>query len=170
MNSTRDLTHKRNKSQAHFISDMGSAIYSQHDLEIAQRADSEKTLERMKSDKVEAMSETITQVDTTTTTISGGVKHDGGKVMYHLFPLEAFDEINKVLAFGATKYAERNWEKGINFSRLFNSTLRHLFSWWRGENLDPETNLSHLAHAATNVIFLLTFVLRKQTDLDNRPK
>lgn len=51
----------------------------------------------------------------------------------------------------------RNWEKGFKWSRLFGSTLRHLFAWYRGETIDPESGLNHLSHAACNIIFLLEF-------------
>lgn len=171
-----NLIHKRNKSQLRFLEDMWAAIYSEDYIEEFDPVTN--TIVRRSSRMAQdTNSETVPQVDLEEPVMSdvrethiSGVKYDSGKVEYHLFPFETFDEINKVLMFGAGKYDPRNWEKGINFNRLFNSTLRHLFSWWRGEDLDPETNLSHLAHAATNVIFLLAFVLRGRTDLDNRPE
>lgn len=98
-----------------------------------------------------------------------GVKFDDGKPDLSLLPPEALTEIAKVLTFGAKKYAAHNWRKGFKWTRVFASTLRHLFAWLRGEDLDPETGLSHLAHAGCNVLFLLTFVLTK-TGEDDRYK
>jgi hypothetical protein len=43
------------------------------------------------------------------------------------------------------------------WSRLISSTLRHLFAFMRGENQDPETGRSHLAHAICGLLFLLEY-------------
>lgn len=98
-----------------------------------------------------------------------GTKHDSGKSPWHLLPFDAVGDIVKVLEFGSRKYAERNWEKGIAYSRVFAAAQRHLTSWWQGEDKDPESGLSHLAHASCCTLFLLAFVARKRTDLDDRP-
>ena len=99
-----------------------------------------------------------------------GLKFDNGKTRYELVPPEALEEITKVLTFGATKYADRNWEKGIKYSRVFGACMRHLWAWWRGEDKDPETGLSHLAHAGCCIFFLLTFEQRKMDDFNDSPR
>jgi hypothetical protein len=99
-----------------------------------------------------------------------GTKHDSGKDPWDLAPWDSFREVVRVLAFGATKYAPRNWEKGIVFSRLYAATIRHLTAWWNGEDVDPETKTSHLANAMCDVGFLLAFVIRGRKDLDDRPR
>jgi hypothetical protein len=40
---------------------------------------------------------------------------------------------------------------------FFAALLRHLFAWWRGEELDPESGLSHLAHAGCCLMFLMEY-------------
>lgn len=55
---------------------------------------------------------------------------------------------------------ERNWEKGMDWSRPFSALMRHMWSWWRGENVDPETGYSHLAHAGCCVLFLMRYEKR----------
>jgi hypothetical protein len=87
------------------------------------------------------------------------VKYDSGKTDWSLMPFEAVEEINKVLEFGARKYAAHNWTQGDGFryTRVLSSLFRHLFAWSRGEDLDPESGLSHLAHAGCNVIFLIYY-------------
>lgn len=97
-----------------------------------------------------------------------GFKADAGKLPYHLLPPDAVEEILKVLEFGANKYAPRNWEKGMAWSRPFSALMRHMWAWWRGENADPETGLSHLAHAGCCILFLLGYELRKIGE-DDRP-
>ena len=78
-------------------------------------------------------------------------------------PFEALEEINKVLEFGATKYSANNWQEGTGFkySRVLNSLLRHVFAFMRGEDKDPESGLSHMAHAGCNVLFILYYLKKK---------
>jgi len=101
-------------------------------------------------------------------------KHDGGKTDWSLLPWDAVEEIIKVLQFGAGKYSPWNWAEngGFKFNRLFNSSMRHFVAWfWRREDNDPETGLSHMAHLGCNVLFLLHYVLNgnKFKTNDNRP-
>lgn len=90
---------------------------------------------------------------------AGGTKHDGEKVRLELLPTRALEEIGKVLTFGAKKYDAWNWAKGFAWSRLIGATFRHLFAFARGEDKDPETGLSHLAHAGCCILFLLEHFL-----------
>jgi hypothetical protein len=91
---------------------------------------------------------------------AGAVKADAGKLPLELVPTRPLEAVAAVLAFGARKYAANNWRKGLAFSRVYAAVLRHLFAWWRGEDNDPETGLSHLAHARCELDFLLEYTLR----------
>lgn len=98
-------------------------------------------------------------------------KHDQGKTNWSLMPFEALEEINKVLEFGAIKYAEHNWQlgSGFKYTRVINSLLRHVFAFMRGEDNDPESGLSHIAHAGCNIVFLLHYIKnKKRYSNDNR--
>lgn len=96
-----------------------------------------------------------------------GVKHDAEKDRIELFPPEALFAISRVLTFGAKKYADRNWEKGMAWSRCFGACMRHLWAWWAGRaptsksflfgDLDEETQMSHLWHAGCCIVFLITY-------------
>lgn len=98
-----------------------------------------------------------------------GLKYDTGKLRYDLYPPEALAGTTRILTFGASKYADRNWENGIKFGRVFAALMRHLWAWWRGEDVDPETNESHLDHAGCCIAFLQTYVHRNMRDFDDRP-
>lgn len=97
-----------------------------------------------------------------------GRKDDGGKARHDLIPPELPEAISAVLTFGASKYGERNWEKGMNWGRPFAALMRHMWSWWRGEKADPETGMSHLWHAGCCIAFLIAFEQR-QKGIDDRP-
>ena len=90
-----------------------------------------------------------------------GVKHDEGKAPLALLSGAALTEIAKVLEFGSRKYSSWNWKGGFKWSRLSSAALRHLFAWLGGEDKDPETGLSHLAHLGCCVMFLLDFEVNK---------
>jgi len=90
-----------------------------------------------------------------------GVKFDGDKKLRpELIAPEMIESLSIVLAYGAKKYEDRNWEKGMKWSRPFGALMRHMWAWWKGEDNDPETGFSHLAHAACCIMFLLTYVTR----------
>lgn len=85
------------------------------------------------------------------------VKYDQGKPAFDLLPARALEEVAKVYGFGATKYARRNWEKGLHWCRVYGAILRHAMAWMRGETLDPETGLHHMAHAAFGCLALVEY-------------
>lgn len=101
--------------------------------------------------------------------MSGGTKFDQDKPRMELLPSVALEEIAKVLTFGAKKYADHNWKKGISFSRLLGAAFRHLTAYIRGEDKDPESGLSHLAHLGCCIMFLLWHE-KYRKDLDDRSK
>lgn len=103
-------------------------------------------------------------------TQSAGIKHDTGKPRLDLIPPECLEEVAKVLAFGADKYSDWNWAKGFKWSRLYGATLRHLYAHMRGESKDKETDISHLAHATCNLLFLVYHELHQVGEDDRHPR
>lgn len=99
---------------------------------------------------------------------SVAMKFDTGKTDWTLMPFDALEEINKVLDFGAKKYAAHNWKKnaGFKYSRVLGSLMRHIYAYIRGQDNDPESGLSHLAHAGCNILFLLYY--NKYKDVYNK--
>jgi len=88
------------------------------------------------------------------------VKDDNAKTRYDLLPPEFLEETARVLTFGAQKYSAHNWAQGASWSRYFSAMMRHMWAWWRGEDNDPETGFSHLAHAACCLSFLIAYQRR----------
>ena len=100
---------------------------------------------------------------------ASGIKYDSEKPKMNLLPPKAIVEISKVLTFGAEKYDAENWRKLDDLQNRYTAgALRHIFAHMDGEELDPETNLSHLAHAMCCLLFKLEIELEeriKETEL-----
>lgn len=99
----------------------------------------------------------------------------GGQKGAKLAELGAVDpwaliEVAKVAGFGARKYERYNFAKGYRWSLNFDAMLRHLLAFWGGEDLDPESKLPHLAHAAWHCLALLSFSGRGRGTDDRFPR
>jgi len=100
--------------------------------------------------------------------LTKGAKYDGEKLRYDLIPPEALEELARVFTIGARKYEDRNWEKGINFGRIYAAMLRHLQAWYQGEDIDPEGGQHHLSSVAWGAFALMTYQLREMNTYDDR--
>jgi hypothetical protein len=99
-----------------------------------------------------------------------GTKHDSGKARFDLLPAFPLEQMAHLYTFGAKKYADRNWEKGISYSRIFAALMRHAWAFWRGEDNDPEHKLHHMTSVAWCAFALVEYWHKKREDLDDRPK
>lgn len=84
-------------------------------------------------------------------------KADAGKPLAHLLLSPGGIAIAKALTHGAAKYKDQyNYRrgKGLAYTRLAGAACRHIAAWLCREPVDPESGLSHLAHAGACVIML----------------
>lgn len=85
-----------------------------------------------------------------------GLKYDSDKLRWDLLPIDTIEDVVKILTFGANKYGPDNWQGLDNFEdRYYGALMRHITAWRKGEKMDEESGLSHLAHAMCNLVFLL---------------
>jgi len=105
-----------------------------------------------------------------------GIKYDQDKLPYHLLPYDALDEVVKVLQHGAKKYSSRNWEQGIEYSRLYSAATRHAKDFFQyREQFDNDSGIHPIAHSICNLLFLLALDLRRHPllkmtrEIDDRP-
>lgn len=78
-----------------------------------------------------------------------------------LIPTAPLEQVGHVLALGAAKYGTYNWCSGTRWGRLYRALLSHAWAWWRGEDLDPESGRSHLAHCICCLLFLMEYQRNK---------
>lgn len=87
------------------------------------------------------------------------VRHNQDKLRVDLIPTQLTESVAKVLTFGAKKYSPNNW-KGFTKEQqdeILGSLLRHILEYQKGNKIDSESGLHHLAHAACNIAFILYF-------------
>jgi len=101
--------------------------------------------------------------------VAGGLRYNDGKRRVDLLDIDALNGTADVLTYGANKYEERNWEKGMPWSKVISSLLRHTFAFWAGEDIDPESGLPHVDHIACNAMFLQAYFRRNRAE-DDRPR
>lgn len=97
------------------------------------------------------------------------LKYDGEKPRMDLLPTAPLVGVAEILTFGANKYAAHNWRAGFDYSRLIGAAYRHISSFNDGEDLDPESQKSHIDHAICTLMFL-SEQLKKGTGNDDRYK
>lgn len=98
-----------------------------------------------------------------------GKRHNQGKPKWSLVPQSALIPMVRVLEFGATKYAPFNWQKGLLVTEICESLKRHLDSYMEGEDIDPESKISHIGHIQCNSMFL-SWIIEHKPELDDRYK
>ncbi|MFR7489171.1 MAG: dATP/dGTP diphosphohydrolase domain-containing protein [Romboutsia timonensis] len=87
-----------------------------------------------------------------------GKKNDfqDGKLRWDLLPLEEIEDIVKLYTAGSIKYGDNNWQGLENgYQRYKAAMLRHLLEYEKGNKIDEETKVNHLAAVAWNAIAML---------------
>ena len=99
----------------------------------------------------------------------GGMRFNSGKLPIELVPTSAMYALADVLEYGATKYDDHNWRRGMKWSIPYSCAMRHLLKWFEGEERDEESGKEHLSHVMANIAMLIEF---KSTckELDDRFK
>ena len=75
-------------------------------------------------------------------------------------------EIGLGMAEGAIKYGRHNYRTiGVRASVYYDAAMRHLMSWWEGEDLDPDSGLSHISKCIASLVVLRdAMIMSKMTD------
>lgn len=84
-------------------------------------------------------------------------------------PAPVLLEIGLAMLEGARKYSRHNYRiAGVRASVYYDSTMRHLMAWWEGEDIDPDSGLSHIVKAISGLI-VLRDSMRQGNWTDDRP-
>jgi hypothetical protein len=93
------------------------------------------------------------------------------KVPYHLVPSNVIGELSLAFLEGARKYKAYNWRvAGVRASVYLDALERHLKAWENGEDLDPDSGLSHITKALACLVVLRDAMLLDKWVDDRPPK
>jgi Domain of unknown function (DUF5664) len=99
--------------------------------------------------------------------MSEAKKYDQGKPQLSLNPTEALNEMARAFEYGMKKYGRNNFKKGHAWTRCIDATLRHTMAFSHGEDNDPESGYSHIAHALASLA-MLSYHMVNHPELDDR--
>jgi hypothetical protein len=94
------------------------------------------------------------------------------KAPMHLLPPYALEQCSWVHKLGASKYGAYNWrDTGVCATTYVSAIMRHLNAWRDGEDLDPESGISHIAHiaASCNILLDAAHCDKLQDDRNKKP-
>lgn len=91
------------------------------------------------------------------------------KVPASTVPAQVIAEVGLGLLDGAVKYGRHNYRVvGVRASIYYDATMRHLWDWWEGEDLDPDSGLNHISKAISSLVVLRDAMIQG-TWADDRP-
>lgn len=91
------------------------------------------------------------------------------KVEFTLVPIRGLEEEVRAMMHGVHKHGKDGWRGTVPVCPLLDKTLRHIFQFLSGEDIDPESGLHHLGKAKADLGMAIENLLTNP-ELDDRPK
>jgi hypothetical protein len=86
-------------------------------------------------------------------------------------PATVLAELGVAMLEGATKYGRHNFRAiGVRGSVYYDGTMRHLMAWWEGEDIDPDSGLSHVTKAIASLTVLRDAMIQGKFTDDRPPR
>lgn len=86
-------------------------------------------------------------------------------------PSPVLMEVGIGMQEGACKYGRHNYRAiGVRGSVYYDATVRHLMAWWEGEDIDPDSGLSHVTKAICSLVVLRDAMMQDKFNDDRPPK
>jgi hypothetical protein len=93
------------------------------------------------------------------------------KVPFSTVSAPVIAEIGLAMLEGSRKYGRHNYRAiGVRGSVYYDACLRHLTQWWEGEDIDPDSGLSHITKATACLVVLRDAMLLDKMVDDRPPK
>ncbi|ANF26016.1 dATP/dGTP diphosphohydrolase domain-containing protein [Stutzerimonas stutzeri] len=84
-------------------------------------------------------------------------------------PARVMAEVGVAMFEGAAKYGRYNFRAvGVRASVYYDATMRHLMDWWEGQDIDPDSGMSHITKAITSLVVLRDSMIQGNWS-DDRP-
>jgi len=93
------------------------------------------------------------------------------KVPMSVIPGPVMMEVGNALLEGALKYGRHNYrEIGVKASVYFDATMRHMWQFWEGQDIDPDSGIHHVTKAIASLCVLRDSMMRGNWSDDRPPK
>src|SRR5665213_2099500 len=93
---------------------------------------------------------------------TGGLRYNKGKHRPSVVPTSLSKAVATVIHKSSTegggKYPMHNWRKGLPWTDVADSAMRHIQDFLDRKDIDKESGLHTLYHAATNLAFLIEYL------------
>lgn len=84
---------------------------------------------------------------------------------------EVMAEVGVAMLEGACKYGRHNYrEIGVRASIYYDALRRHVDRWWEGQDIDPDSGLSHITKAIACLVVLRDAEINNKLNDDRPPK
>lgn len=91
------------------------------------------------------------------------------KVPFTTVPMNVTAEIGLAMMEGALKYGRHNYRAiGVRTSVYIDAALRHISAFWEGQDIDPDSGISHITKAMACLIVLRDSQMIGN-EIDDRP-
>jgi hypothetical protein len=86
-------------------------------------------------------------------------------------PANVLAEIGVAMLEGSVKYGRHNYRAaGVRASVYYDAVMRHLMSWWEGEDMDPDSGMNHITKALSCLVVLRDAQMQQMYTDDRPPK
>lgn len=86
-------------------------------------------------------------------------------------PANVMFEVGLALLEGARKYGRHNYRAiGVRASVYYDALMRHITSWWEGEDIDKDSGLSHITKAIACLVVLRDAMMNEKWNDDRPPR
>ena len=90
---------------------------------------------------------------------------------YSGLPANVTKEVTIGIMEGAMKYGRHNYRiAGVRASTYIDATIGHLFDYWEGQDIDPDSSLHHITKAIASLYVLRDAQMRDMCEDDRPPR
>lgn len=93
------------------------------------------------------------------------------KAKFSVIPAGVLFDVGLAMLEGACKYGRHNYRgAGVRASVYYDAAMGHMADWWEGQNLDPDSGLSHVTKAIASLVVLRDAMFQDMLTDDRPPR
>ena len=93
------------------------------------------------------------------------------KAKFSTVPAGVIFDVGLAMLEGAVKYGRHNYRGiGVRSSIYYDAAMGHIADWWEGEDVDPDSGLSHITKAIASLVVLRDAMMQDKLTDDRPPR